>query len=304
MAHRRARDRAVDVTGLPLPEDPWSIGLFAGPDPLHLAPRPGVANPILTREHVTDVRAAFVADPFLLRREDGWHLFFEVLNHDRGVGEIGWASSPDAAIWSYRGIVLREPFHLSYPCVFEHGGEVFMVPETLDAGAVRLYRADPFPARWIPVADLISGTLADPTPFRFDGLWWMFACPAPYRHDALSLFCAEALCGPWREHPASPLIENDKTRARPGGRVVSANGRLHRFAQDCEPRYGSAVRAFEITGLTRTAYSERECPESPLLGPGQAAWNGRGMHHVDAWPVSPGRWIAAVDGKRLASRMP
>ncbi|MEO9133171.1 MAG: hypothetical protein ABI240_18440 [Sphingomonas sp.] len=279
--------------------DPWSIGLYTGPDPLHLGPPPGVANPVMTREQVTDVPADFVADPFLFHHEGAWHLFFEILNHARRTGEIGWASSPDAISWSYGGIVLSEAFHLSYPCVFAHDGEVFMVPETLGADAVRLYRADPFPTRWVPVADLIPGQIADPTPFRFEGRWWMFACPAPHAHDALALYCAEDLAGPWREHPASPLITGDKRRARPGGRVVTWDGRLYRFAQDCGPRYGSGVRAFEITRLTLDDYAERECTESPILGPTGAGWNGKGMHHVDAWPIAPGQWIAVVDGIRL-----
>lgn len=280
----------------PLPPDPWSIGLYAGPDPLHLAPIPGRASPILTRDQVTDIPAAFIADPFLLPHAGEWHLFFEVLHHGSGLGEIGWASSPDANAWSYRGIVLREPFHLSYPHVFTHQGTVFMTPETLGAGAVRLYRADPFPTRWVPVADVIPGALADPTPFFFDGRWWMFACPAPSSHDALALFCAEKLEGPWTEHPASPLIEGDRSRARPGGRVIVLDGCPIRFAQDCGPRYGSGVRAFAITELTPHSYAEQECAQSPVLWASGAGWNGKGMHHVDAWPLRDGRWIAAVDG--------
>ncbi len=281
---------------IPLPPDPWSIGLYAGPDPLHLAPIPGLAGPIMTRELVTDVPAAFVADPFLLPHDGEWHLFFEILNRENGLGEIGWASSPDARAWTYRGVVLHERFHLSYPHVFIHEGVVFMTPETLGAGAVRLYRADPFPTRWIHVADLVAGALADPTPFRFEQRWWMFACPTPSSHDALALFSADALHGPWTEHSASPLIVNDKSRARPGGRVVLPDGRPIRFAQDCGPRYGSGVCAFAITELTGDTYAERECSENPVLGPAGSGWNGKGMHHIDAWCLPDGRWIAAVDG--------
>ncbi len=195
----------------PLPRDPWSIGIYAGASAFGLAPPRGVENPIMTREKVTDVPAAFVADPFLIRHGSLWHMFFEVMHHGRGKGEIGWAHSADAIDWRYGGIVLREPIHLSYPCVFEHGGVIFMVPETLGAEAVRLYRAEPFPRRWVHVADLLSGCLADPTPFWFDDHWWMFACVTPTRHDALSLFLAENLMGPWREHQASPIVVDDKT---------------------------------------------------------------------------------------------
>jgi hypothetical protein len=282
------------MTGMPA--DPWSIGLYAGRSPLALAPARGLGTPAMAREQVGDVPAAFVADPFMIRRGGLWHLFFEVLHHGSRQGEIGWASSPDARRWTYGRIVLREPFHLSYPCVFEHEGSVFMLPETLGAGAVRLYRADPFPTRWVPVADLIGGALADPTPFRHGGRWWMFACPTPAAHDSLALFHAETLTGPWREHPQSPLIIGDKSRARPAGRVVTWNRRPLRFAQDCGQRYGGAVRAFTVTRLTLDAYAERESAAGPILGAAGTGWNGRGMHHVDAHRLGPGRWLAAVDG--------
>ncbi|PKU24059.1 hypothetical protein [Telmatospirillum siberiense] len=287
------------MTNSPLPDDPWSIGLYAGPGPLAVAPLPGLAGTVMTRDQVSDVPAAFVADPFLIRHGGLWHLFFEVLHHGRRMGEVGWAHSPDAIAWTYGGIVLREPFHLSYPCVFDHGPAVYMVPETLGAGAVRLYRANPFPARWVHVADLVKGSLADPTPFLFDGCWWMFGCPAPSSHDMLTLFCADDLFGPWHEHPASPLIVGDRTRARPAGRVVAWEGGLYRFAQDCARRYGGGVRAFSVTRLTRTAYAEEEISGSPILEASGAGWNGKGMHHIDAQPLAPGRWIAAVDGIRL-----
>jgi len=283
----------------PLPTDPWSIGIYAGSSAFALESPPDVLNPIMTREKVTDVPAAFVADPFLIRHDSLWHMLFEVMHHGRGKGEIGWAHSADAINWRYGGIVLREPIHLSYPCVFEHGDAIFMVPETLGAEAVRLYRAEPFPTRWVHIADLLSGRLADPTPFRFDDHWWMFACPTPARHDTLSLFVAENLMGPWREHRASPVVVGDKTRARPAGRVLVRYGSLYRFAQDCGRRYGSAVRTFLIDHLSENRYSEREEQSGPMLGASGVGWNGKGMHHVDIQPWGAERWIAAVDGIAL-----
>lgn len=296
MVRLRQGDRAAAVTDNPLPRDPWSIGIYSGACAFALASPPGVENPIMTREKVTDVPAAFVADPFLIRHESLWHMFFEVMHHGRGKGEIGWARSADAIDWRYGGIVLREPIHLSYPCVFEHKGAIFMVPETLDAAAVRLYRAEPFPRRWIHIADLLSGRLADPTPFWFDDHWWMFACATPTRHDTLSLFVAENVMGPWREHRASPIVVDDKTRARPAGRVLAKDGSLYRFAQDCGRRYGGAVRTFEIDCLTEHRYSEREEQRGPTLGASGTGWNGKGMHHVDIHPCGAERWVAAVDG--------
>lgn len=280
-----------------LPPDPWSIAIYHGPDPLHLSPLTGTDGPVITREQVTDVRARFVADPFLFPRQGAWHLFFEVLNHDTGVGEVGWATSPDLTCWTYQHIVLRQAFHLSYPQVFADGEAVYMLPETLGAGAVRLYRADPFPTRWVPVVDLVAERLADPTLFRHDGRWWMFACPTPERHDALVLYHADSLMGPWHPHPLNPLRRGSPTGSRPGGRVVAWAGGLYRFAQDCGPRYGHGLRAFAITQLTPTTYEEVECDESPVVAASGQGWNGKGMHHADIWPWGSGV-IAAVDGLR------
>lgn len=275
-----------------LPSDPWSIGIYAGESPLTLAPMPGIENPVISREDIHDAQASFVADPFMLRTAAGWHMIFEVLN---GKGEFGLAESRDGRSWEYRGIVLAEEYHLSYPFLFAAGGEIFMVPETLGAGAVRLYRADPFPTGWRLKTALLQGRYADPTLAQIHGLWCLFACPTPDDHDSLALFTAPELTGPWTPHPANPLVSGNPLTARPAGRPIEIGGRWYRFAQECSPIYGRRVRAFEILELTAASYREREM--GPVLEPTGSGWNGRGMHHMDAHPDGNGGWIACVDGR-------
>lgn len=275
----------------------WSIGIYTGDSPHRLAPAPGVENPVLSARDVTDVPADFVADPFMVRSGGLWHMFFEVLNAESRNGEIGHATSPDGLGWTYRGIVLREPFHLSYPHVFEWKGSFFMTPETLGPGEVRLYRADPFPHRWSLVRWLLPVRAADPTVCRHGGLWWMLLCPRPNRHDTLELYFAAELGGPWTRHPRSPVVRDDCRRARPAGRLLAGDGTVTRFAQDCDPHYGTQVRAFEISELTPEAWREEE--RGVVLGPSGAGWNGMRMHHLDPHPLPQGGWIACVDGFRL-----
>ncbi|MBV9924329.1 MAG: hypothetical protein JOZ96_04745 [Acidobacteria bacterium] len=276
------------------------MGVYAGDSPLSLAPAEGARNPVITRRDVSDVPALFVADPFMIRRGRLWFMFFEVLNALTGLGEIGLAESDDGLAWRYRRIVLSEDFHLSYPHVFEHEGEFYMTPETLGLNRVALYKARSFPEGWERVGTLVEGACADPTPFRHEGRWWLYACTEPKTHDTLSLYHAEELSGPWSQHPRSPLLSGDRQRARPAGRVVSHAGRLVRFAQDCSPIYGARVRAFAINSLTVEEYAEGELPESPVLSPGREVWNGCRMHHLDAHEVGRGRWLACVDGDATA----
>lgn len=273
----------------------WSIGIYTGDSPYQFSPSPQISNPVLTRADVTDVYATFVADPFFIR-VNPWFMFFEVLRRDTNLGEIGLATSDDGFVWTYKQIVLREDFHLSYPYVFEWQETIYMIPETLGANAVCLYEADEFPLRWSRKARLLEGQYADPSIVRFNDLWWLFVCSTPYQHDTLRLYFAHDLTGLWREHPQSPIVRGDMRRARPAGRVVNKDNYLIRYAQDCVPRYGARVRAFDIVELTTTSYSEVENAALPVLQPIGAGWNALGMHHVDAQQQPDGTWLACVDG--------
>ena len=275
----------------------WSIGIYTGTSLFQLRAPADRANPVLRHTDVTDVTADFVADPFMLHKDGRWYMFFEVLNRETNRGAIAVAASDNALTWSYQQIVLNEPFHLSYPYVFEWQGEYYMIPETLGAAAICLYKADDFPTRWSLQKKLIAGVHADPSILRFADTWWMFVCTRPYQHDILRLFFARDLDGPWTEHPRSPIVQSDMSRARPAGRIVQVDGHVVRFAQDCVPHYGTRVRAFEITELTRETYVETEHKHSPVLSPSGLGWNAMGMHHVDAHQQHDGNWIACVDGR-------
>ena len=245
---------------------------------------------------ISDVPAAFVADPFMIEVYGLWYMFFEVMNSQSDKGEIALAVSANGLNWEYRQIVLAEPFHLSYPYVFEWQGAHYMIPETKQPCTVTLYKANPFPTHWSVVGRLIKGEGADSSIFHFEGKWWLFTCATPFQHDTLRLYFADDLLGPWIEHPASPIVEGNHRIARPGGRVLALDGKAIRFAQDCYPIYGSEVRAFEISTLTPTDYREHEATESPILGPSGKGWNKSGMHTVDPHLVRKGRWLACVDG--------
>ena len=277
----------------------WSIGIYTGDSPFQLRAPSHKPNPVMTAADVTDIAAEFVADPFMLHHDRRWYMFFEVLDRELQLGVIALATSDDGFAWSYEQVVIEEPFHLSYPYVFEWQGEHYMIPETLGASAVCLYKADDFPTRWSLRHRLIEGAHADPSVVRFDDLWWLFSCTQPYGHDILRLYFARDLEGPWKEHPRSPIVTNDKSRARPAGRILEVGGEVIRFAQDCVPDYGTCVRAFVIKELTRETYVEVEHPNSPVLSGSGEGWNAMGMHHVDAHRQYDGNrgWIACVDGR-------
>jgi hypothetical protein len=285
-------------------DDVWSIGIYRGTSPLDLSPVAD-ANPVLTRDDVSDVAAIAVADPFLVPADRRWFMFFEVMTWPSSRGEIAYAESENGVHWKYGGTVLRAPFHLSYPHVFEWNGAYYMVPESSQAGVVNLYRATRFPTEWSIVATLLEGRrLMDPTIFRYGDRWWLFVeTNERHRHATLRLYQAGNLMGPWQEHPRSPVIDGNPRAARPAGRVLVDRSRVVRFAQDCHPRYGSGVRAFEVTELTPSTYTEHEVSPHPILSAGPLDWQAGGMHHVDVHRTIDGGWLAAVDGRAATAAL-
>lgn len=275
----------------------WSIGIYRGSSPFCFEPPPHFINPVLTHQDVSDVRASIVADPFMLNVQGTWYMFFEALNRDTCRGEIGLAISRDGFTWRYQQIVLAEPFHLSYPYVFEWNDEYYMIPESSVAKEVRLYKASRFPNGWECVGVLLSGQrFSDNSIVRHGEHWWLFTETSSSQFDTLRLFYSTGLTGPWHEHPRSPIIQGDPHTARPAGRLVVHSDRIIRYSQDCYPSYGQRVRAFEITELTTSSYVEQPI-QNVILEASGAGWNENGMHHIDPHLLRNGQWIACVDGR-------
>lgn len=278
----------------PLPD--WNLVEHA---PFDLISPPGVSNPVIKASDVTDVSAQFVADPFLFHENNLWYMFFEVLNTGTNRGEIGVAISHDGLSWNYDRIVLAEQFHLSYPYVFKYLGEYYMMPETSKIGQVRLYKARNFPYEWQYFTTLVKGkSYVDPSIFRYNGTWWLFAggsYGSSYAGNCF-LFYSDNLLNGWIEHPKSPVVVSDRSRSRPGGRsFVFDNGRIIRLTQKDDLSYGEQLRAFEIDVLTKNSYSEHEIAQSPILNKTGDGWNADGMHHFDPWWIGD-QWLCSVDG--------
>ncbi len=285
--------------------DIYSIGLyrFNSFDEL-VTDRDKTFSKIITAEDVTDIDARFVADPFLVRHQDQWYLFFEALKNiegkRHGKGVICLATSKDLQAWHYEKVVIEEDFLLSYPYVFSHNGEYYMIPTAYRQDEVRLYKAHAFPFDWRLEKVLLNANNMDPSIVQHNGKWWIFTETNPTGHDQLSIFWADDLLGPWQPHAGNPLKTQDPHYSRPCGRLQMIDGQLYRFAQDDSPDYGLKVFCFRIDELTPQNYYESLVSNLPILqGSGNSAdWNGRGMHHIDIHETHDGisNYVAAVDG--------
>jgi hypothetical protein len=221
------------------------------------------------------------ADPFLASHAGRRYVFFEDQDHSTLRGAISRAEVlPDGSLGEPVTVLSRD-YHLSYPLVFASRGTWYMLPETSENRTIELYRAVDFPDHWELDAVLLEGVSAlDTTPFRRDGVTWIFANVRTFEHrhtDLVHLFHADELTGAWHLHPASPIAA-DARSARPAGRVVEAAGRLLRPAQDGAKSYGHQLVFNEITVLTTDRYAETEVRR---VAPGWVK-GGVGIHHYDA----------------------
>jgi hypothetical protein len=273
----------------------YSVGILFGKKPLSFNFEELTKNPVMTAKMVTDVKADFVADPFLVKEKNTWYLFFEVMNRKTGQGDIGLAKSCDGMRWEYQKIILDEPFHLSFPLVFKYNNEFFLIPETREIYETRLYKAEKFPEKWLPCKKLLTGNFSDPSLFYYNNIWWLFTSD---RNDYLRLFYSDSLLGKWYEHPESPVVKADYTKSRCCGRVFVKNDTIFRFAQNCKNGYGNNVNAFFIKKLNKMNYVEVECEKNPILKGSGKGWNTLQMHHIDIEDYDSTRYMISVDGRR------
>ncbi len=222
----------------------------------------------------------FLADPFAITRDGRSYCFVEDLDYRTRRGSISVYALTDQGPTEL-GFALQEPFHLSFPFLFEFDGELFMCPETGANRDIRVYRCTEFPLRWALHTVLMKDVDAfDTMLFERDGRWWMLtnidATGLGEACSELSVFWSDSpLSTHWTAHPGNPVIV-DSDRARNAGLLVDGQ-RLFRVSQrQGYDVYGKGARINEIVELSETRYVEHGIV---TIDPGFRD-NIQGTHHL------------------------
>ena len=234
----------------------WNVGVAESPIE---AFADGDASPRI-EWHPRPKEDGYVADPFPVDIDGSTYIFVEDFDYASGKGKISYVEYPDG----FRNGDLRtaheEPFHMSYPYLFTHDGEVYATPEMYEADEIRLYRLDA-PDDWKAEATLVPDVAGvDPTVVERDGRWWLFFTRYGYENTKLHVWHAPELIGGWEPHENNP-VKTDVRSARPAGTPFVRNGELYRPAQHCAGVYGERIVINRVTDLTPTRYAEEEVRE-------------------------------------------
>ncbi|MBP6182862.1 hypothetical protein [Flavobacterium sp.] len=237
----------------------------------------------------------FLADPFFVNEKDTFYLFFEH-KKNKSNADIGLLTSVDGKKYTYRGTVLTQKFHLSYPQVFKYKKDFYMIPETKQAKAVLLYKAYRFPFDWRICDTLIANVaLVDPSIYLSDSLNILVA--TDYEKN-MYLYQADSLFGKWKLHKKPIALIG--TEARAGGRFFADKKGLILPVQNCAKGYGYGVSLFRFSFHDGSYSAERETPFYLMANENIAAFNA-GMHHLDMQLLDATHYYYVYDGNQLAS---
>jgi len=235
----------------------------------------------------------FIADPFFIKEKDTFYIFFEhkkIKNHH---AVIGLLTSIDGYNYEYRGTVLKEKFHLSYPQVFKHKSKFYMIPESQGSNHVLLYKTDNFPFDWKVYDTLVPNIkLKDPTVYLSDTLNILVGCDKNFK---MHMFQADSLNGVWSLHKRPIVLEGSESR--PGGRFFADKKGLILPVQSARKGYGSGLSLYRLQFKDNT-YSVNKEKHLFLKSQKNIKEFNAGMHHLDIQKID-GQYYSVYDGNQL-----
>ncbi len=202
----------------------------------------------------------FLADPFAVTQQGKSVIFLEDYDYKSSRGKIS-AYEVNPSNYKELGVALEEDFHLSYPFLFRHNNDLYMVPESCEPKQIRLYKCVDFPLKWelhkVLVDDIDS---ADTSIFKLGNRWWLFtnkdSSELGDHGSELHIFYADTPDSTsWQAHPLNPVIF-DSLCARNGGLIFDEDGIYRVFQRQGFDMYGESMGVAKINELTPISYSE------------------------------------------------
>ena len=203
---------------------------------------------------------SYIADPFIFTYNNNTYCFVEEYIYAKKKGVISYYILNNKE-FIYTDIIIEEEFHLSFPFIFEHDGNVYLCPESTANKDIRLYKAIDFPIKW-ELSSLIMQNVnaADSMLFYKSNLWWLFTnINTDFNSENCSdfsiFYSTNLFTDKWEPHSCNP-ISRSSLNARNGGYFISKN-KLYRVNQQHGLGiYGKKFQINEVVVLNSKEYKE------------------------------------------------
>lgn len=279
--------------------DGWSVGYTEVDD---IFPRVKInSRNILTsidlnKEH-PNIESKFIADPFFIYKKDTTFLFVENLRKGRKEGatiDLYIKTKNNQPI--YKGAVLEENFHLSYPQVFKDKGSYYMLPDN-KLKELYLYKAIKFPYQWEICDTLIRGIqVKDATILLDKKNTLLITCDKAKR---LLVYKSDSLRGKWKELNRYPKLRGNEVR--PGGRIFKYKEELYIPMQNYSKGYGTGVSLYKIIIEDSNTIDLIKTNNLFLKEQKNITVFNQGMHHLDIQKIKD-KFIVYYDGDRANNK--
>jgi hypothetical protein len=206
-------------------------------------------------------RDRFWADPFIISKEGKHYIFLEEFMWSTNKGHLSCIVLDSQGKIVQLKIILDQPYHLSYPFLFEEDNVLYMIPESSANKTIDLYECVHFPFEWKFKQTLMNNIDAvDTTIYFHEKKYWLFTAerndPTKQVYDNLTIYYSDQLLdGNWISHPKNPVVSDIKS-ARPAGKIFEWDGKLCRPSQIGVPFYGYGLALNQITELNENSFSE------------------------------------------------
>ena len=210
---------------------------------------------------IKNPKGRFLADPFVVAHASRTIIFAEDYHYSNDRGVISAVEIFSDGSYELIPDVIKEHFHLSFPYTFEYKGDLYMIPESCEARAIKLYKCIQFPRKWEYLYDIMEGISAvDTMVFEHLNKWWMLTNIAPdgtREYWQLCAFNADSpLSKEWQPHPQNPICFSTEF-GRNGGILRDRSGTIYRVRQKQGfGRYGAAASIAKIARLDMECYDE------------------------------------------------
>lgn len=200
----------------------------------------------------------WAADPFVVRWEGKTYIFAELYDYILRRGVLGCCEILDGKAGKWKPVI-REDYHLSYPCLMVQEGKLYLMPESGEGEVLTVYEAVRFPDQWEKRVLRHGVKFADTTPIPWEG-----------RHLALTHRVDDP------ENPRLTLIDlegkleyreiekQEPLRSRPAGHIFEKDGQWIRPAQlslDIGAGYGKGLIFYRGSLSEHLRYSETQLRE-------------------------------------------